>query len=123
MLCPAAEARSQPAQPEQRPGPAEVTVLGAAHVRFGRVAMFNTGWQRWFGATSETKPRHRERLRPNRHPMGGQDHGRQGEMEFKGHLPGPSDTASEPMSVRCHGQVPPSKHNDRGATMPQGGKT
>lgn len=76
VLCPAAEARSHPAQPEQRPGPAEVTVLGAAHVRFGRVAMFNTGWQCSFEATSEAKPWHRERLQPNYHPMGGQDHGR-----------------------------------------------
>lgn len=48
---------------------------------------------------------------------------RQGEMEFKGHLPSPSDTAFEPMSVRCHGQVPLSKHNDCGATLPHGRKT
>ena len=117
--CPAAEAGSQPAQPEQRPGPAGVTVLGAARLRCGRVATFSACWQGWFGATLETKPRHKERLQPNHRSLGSKAMGGRGRWSFKGHLPGPSDTASEPMLARCHGQVPPSKRNDHGATRAQ----
>lgn len=93
--CPAAEACSQAAQPEQRSGPAGVTALGAAHLRFGRVAMFNVGWQGWFGATSETKAQHKENP-ANPHPTGTNIVGNKGRWSFKGRFPSPSDTASKP---------------------------
>lgn len=69
-LCRAQQLRLVASSGGQRPGPSGVTVLGAARLRFGRIATFNACWPGWFETTSKAKPWHRGKAPTQLSPHG-----------------------------------------------------